>query len=159
MPVSSSYCELGAVQGLCPQRRWDAQTTPNLDDVLGFIVNRAAELDLAMLDRSIVVPVLADASPVAYRWLASANAYGAAMDAEAAGFPGQGDQGETPRLAFLRRQWERMLGDLRSGDVALGDAPQVSAGGHTFRYRTRASAWFGAGQAQGVDQPPTRLTR
>lgn len=158
----SRYADLADVQALVPQRRFAAQTTPTVDEVLRACTNRSAELDLAIVRRGYSLPLTEAASPLSYAWLRSACAYGAAMDAEAAGFPAQADVGETPRLAFLRRQWERMLGDLRDGAIDLADAgspdPEGLAAG--FRYREAdpdEAAWFRRDQAHGAGGPRSYL--
>ena len=159
-----SYADTGDVQAKVPQRRFGPQTTPTPDDVLRYCRDRSAELDAILLDRGYVAPVDEATSPIGFGWLRSAVSYGAAMDAESAGFPGQGDQGETPRLAFLRGQWERMLDMLRDGDVRLGDVPTQTdgeGGSAGFRF-ARASAgdssWFRRDQTfTGGDGPSTIL--
>lgn len=132
------YAEMGDVQGQVPQRRFGAETTPNVEEVLGFIQNRSREIDVHLAEQGISTPVVEATSPQAWGWCRAAVTYGAAMDAEAAGFPGQGDEGETPRLAFLRKQWERMLKDLHDGTITLPDAPRAT--GDTARRSRGASA-------------------
>lgn len=158
-----AYCDIDDVRGQIPQRRFDVQTTPTVDQVLRYCRNRSAELDAILRDRGYEAPVLEAVSPVGFGWLRSAATYGAAMDAESAGFPGQGDQGETPRLAFLRGQWERMVDQLRAGDVRLGDVPlaETPAGSSAFRFAgasTGVGPWFNRGQTfTGGDGPSTIL--
>ena len=118
------YCSLADVQALNPTRRYSSQTTPTSSEVLTMIDLAAGELDGLLMDMQIAVPVPDDA--IASRaWLRRANAYGAAMDAEAAMFPASGDRDETPHVAYLRKRWEAMLAALTSGDAALADAPRL----------------------------------
>ncbi len=158
-----SYADIGDVQAQIPQRRFGPQTTPTPDDVIRYCARRSAELDAILMDRGYTAPVLEATSPVGFGWLRAAVTYGAAMDAESAGFPGQGDQGETPRLAFLRGQWERMVDQLRAGDVRLGDVPlaETPAGTSAFRFAgasTGVGPWFNRGQTfTGGDGPSTIL--
>ncbi len=158
----SRYADTADVQAQVPQRRFAAQTTPSTDDVLRYCTARSAEVDMALSQRGYTAPLVEATSPLAYAWCRSAVTYGAAMDAEAAGFPGQGDVGETPRLAFLRRQWERMLGQLQDGTVDLPDAPSNNADGTGpgFRYREAEpddDRWFRRDQAHTGGAGPRSL--
>lgn len=133
------------VQGKLPQRRFEAETTPTIEQVLGFIEDRSRELDVYLGQNGYAVPAVEATSPVAWGWLKAAVGYGAAMDAESAAFPGQGDRGETPRLAFLRGQWERMIKALEDDSITLVDLPRdTGSDARTVRSRTRATAFFRA---------------
>lgn len=159
----SSYADVGDVQALIPQRRFGPQTTPTPDDVLRYCARRSGELDALMADKGIAAPLDSAASPLAFAWARSAASYGAAMDAEAAGFPGQGDHGESPRLAFLRGQWERMIDALIAGEVRLTDAPRLDDASGTAGFRfaggsAGAGPWFDRGQTfTGGNGPSTIL--
>lgn len=118
------YCDIADVQALNPTRRYGVQTTPSTEQVLIFIDMAAGELNGLLMDRGISVPVPSTAT-ASYAWLRRANAYGAAMDAEAAMFPASQDRDDTPHVAWLRKRWEYMLEALSSGDANLSDAPRL----------------------------------
>lgn len=119
----AGYCDIADVQALNPSRRYGVQTTPSTEQVLVMIDLAAAELNARLMDRGISVPVPSTAS-ASFQWLRRANAYGAAMDAEAAMFPASQDRDETPHVAWLRKRWQDLLDALSSGDANLSDAPR-----------------------------------
>ena len=155
----AGYCDIADVQALNPTRRYGPQTTPSTEQVLTIIDLAAGELDGILMDRGITVPV-PSTSTAAYAWLRRANAYGAAMDAEAAMFPASADRDETPHVAYLRRRWEAMLDALSSGDANLSDAPRepetsTSRGPRGLgrdRSIVDAGPWFSRSDADGSGQ-------
>jgi hypothetical protein len=143
----AAYCDIAAVQGLLPQRRFAPDTEPSVDQVLMFCTNASGQLDALAADKGVSVPVDPTASPVAYSWLRTAAAYGAAMMSEAAAAAGRQGTGENPRLEWLERMWSMVQEQLMTGQVGLSDATRLStAGSGAPRARSRASAWFSAGQ-------------
>lgn len=151
-----SYCDISDVQALNPTRRYGPQTTPNTEQVMTLIALAAGELDGLLMDRGISVPV-PSTSTASYAWLRRANAYGAAMDAEAAMFPAGADRDETPHVAYLRRRWEAMLAALTSGEASLSDAPRLpetstSRGPRGLGRTAGATSWFSREDADGTGQ-------
>lgn len=142
----SGYCDIAAVQAHNAVRRYGPQTTPSTEQVLSFISARAAELDVMMMGLGISTPVPAT-SATSYAWLAAANAYGAAADAEAAMFPASADRDETPHVVYLRRRWEEMTMALVNGDVTLSDAPILPSTSTSRGPR-------GLGRDTSIDQTP-----
>jgi hypothetical protein len=150
------YADIADVQGHLPQRRFDTQTTPTVEEVLRYCELRSGELDGYLADKGISLPLDQSVSPRAWAWCRAAVACGAAADAESAGFPGQagtaGGRSDSPRVSYLARRWDAMIAALVGGAITLTDAPRAegAAAGRGTRGPgadgAAAAPWFGREQ-------------
>ena len=131
-----SYADATDVRALLPQRTFDGDSTPSIDQVILFCTARSSELDGLLAGTGITTPILEETSPVAFAWCKAAVSYGAAADAEAAAVAkARSDELEANRLSYLAKRWQTMTDALIAGDVTLTDAPTASA--ESGRTRTR----------------------
>lgn len=134
----SMYAELQDVRGLTPQRVYDANSEPSVDDVLRFCTNRSGLLDALLSGRGVIVPVDEAASPTAYGWCRAVVAFGAAADAEAAAVAtARTDETEASRLAYLNKMWDNLTALLVDGKIELSDAVHAGDAGTGTESRVR----------------------
>ncbi len=110
-----AYATTTTVQALNPKRTYSSTSTPTTTQVTSFIDDIAGTINTLLEGKGLTVPVTTPADFVTA--LTLLNSLGAAALAEQAMFPEQGGPGATPHGAWLWRQYQVGLKELKESPL------------------------------------------